>query len=198
METTPPPYARVLTDLIVKERPEIVLFAANTTGRDLAPRIAARLETGLTADCTDLDIGDYEDVLSGKLYRNVLYQIRPAFGGDIMATIVTPEQRPQMATVRPGAFEPPEKDPRREGEVISYRVEFEGEDLAVEVLKVVREQEGVDLRNAKIIVSGGRGVGGSDGFKLIRELARVLGGQVGASRAAAVDAGWIPIAIKLG
>ena len=109
----------MLTDLIVKERPEIVLFAANTTGRDLAPRIAARLETGLTADCTDLDIGDYEDALSGKLYRNVLYQIRPAFGGDIMATIVTPEQRPQMATVRPGAFEPPEKDPRREGEVIS-------------------------------------------------------------------------------
>ncbi len=193
------PYAKVLTDLIAGEKPEIVLFAANTTGRDLAPRIAARLKTGLTADCTDLDVGDYEDKASGKLYKNILYQIRPAFGGDVIATIVTPERRPQMATVRPGIFELPKKNPGRDGEIIQCRIELgKNEEQAVEILKIVKEERGeANLKDAKIIVGGGRGVGGPEGFKLIRELAKVLSGQVGASRAA-VDAGWISYSHQIG
>jgi electron transfer flavoprotein alpha subunit len=184
------PYARVVSELIRREKPEIVLFAADTNGRDLAPRIAAKLETGLTADCTDLDIGDYEDKTSGKKYERVLYQIRPAFGGDIMATIVNPERRPQMATVRQGIFEPLERDTERKGQIIHCEVELEESDPVVEVLETVRKERETNLENAKIIVSGGRGVGGPEGFKLIKELAAVLGAEVGASRAA-VDAGWI-------
>lgn len=191
------PYARVLCDLIRKEKPEIVLFVADTTGRDLAPRIAARLETGLTADCTDLDIGDYEDKITGKKYEKVLYQIRPAFGGDVMATIVNPEHRPQMATVRPGAFTALKKDPERRGEIISYKVELKDTDHVTEVLEVVRKEREINLENAEIIVSGGRGVGSMEGFKLIKKLAHVLGAQVGASRAA-VDAGWIPYSHQVG
>jgi electron transfer flavoprotein alpha subunit len=194
------PYAKVFANLIKKEKPEIILFIADTTGRDLAPRIAARLETGLTADCTDLDIGDYEDKLSGKKYENVLYQIRPAFGGDVMATIVNPEHRPQMATVRPGIFSPLERNPNRKGEIIPCKVELkDGDDVAdvAEVLEIVRKEKEINLEDAKIIVSGGRGVGGAEGFKLIRELAEVLGAQVGASRAA-VDAGWIPYSHQVG
>lgn len=191
------PYAKVLTDLIKKEKPEIVLFVADTTGRDLAPRIAARLETGLTADCIDLDIGDFEDKVNGRKYENILYQIRPAFGGDIMATIVNPEHRPQMATVRPGTFEALERDPTRRGEIIPYKVELEDSDFITEVLEVVRKEREINLDEAKIIVSGGRGVGGAEGFNLIKELAELLGAEVGASRAA-VDAGWIPYSHQVG
>jgi len=191
------PYARVIAELIKRERPEIVLFTADTTGRDLAPRIAARLETGLTADCTDLDIGDFEDKTSGKRYERVLYQIRPAFGGDVMATIVNPERRPQMATVRRGIFEPLEKDTTREGQIIRCGVELDESDLLVEVLETARKERETSLENARIIVSGGRGVGGPEGFKLIRELAEVLGAEVGASRAA-VDAGWISYSHQVG
>ncbi|MFQ6116183.1 MAG: electron transfer flavoprotein subunit alpha/FixB family protein [bacterium] len=191
------PYAKVLTELIKKEEPEIVLFAADTTGRDLAPRIAARLETGLTADCTDLDIGDYQDKTSGKRYEKVLYQIRPAFGGDIMATIVSPERHPQMATVRQGIFEPLKKNTKRKGEIIRCKVELEESDLVVEVLKIIRKEKETNLENAKIIVSGGRGIGGPESFKLIKELADVLDAEVGASRAA-VDAGWISYSHQVG
>lgn len=191
------PYAKVVSELIRREKPEIVLFAADTTGRDLAPRIAAKLETGLTADCTDLDIGDYEDKISGKRYEKVLNQIRPAFGGDIMATIVNPERRPQMATVRQGIFEPLERDAERKGQIIRCEVELEESDLVVEVLETVKKERETNLENAKVIVSGGRGVGGPEGFKLIKELAAVLGAEVGASRAA-VDAGWISYSHQVG
>jgi len=191
------PYAKVLTELIREEKPEIVLFAADTTGRDLAPRVATRLETGLTADCTDLDMGDYQDKMSGKRYERVLYQIRPAFGGDIMATIVNPERRPQMATVRRGIFEPLKRDSEREGKVIRWEVKLEENDSVVEVLEVIRKEKETSLEDAKIIVSGGRGVGGPEGFKLIKELADLLGAQVGASRAA-VDAGWISYSHQVG
>jgi electron transfer flavoprotein alpha subunit len=190
-------YTKALSDLIEKEKPEIVLYTADTTGRDLAPRVAARLETGLTADCTDLDIGEFEDTVARKTYVNVLYQIRPALGGDVMATIVNPEGRPQMATVRPGTFEALERNPNRIGEILSCKPELELEDQTTEVLEIVRKEKEVMLEDAKIIVSGGRGVGSAKGFKMIRELAENLGGEVGATRAA-VDAGWIPYNNQVG
>ena len=183
-------YVGILADLVSRERPEIILFPATSTGRDLAPRLAARLETGLTADCTGLDIGDYTDPFTRRSYRNILYQMRPAFGGDVIATIVTPDRRPQMATVRPGVFEPPIANPGREGEVVEVKVEFTQEKSVVEILEEVIGEQESHLEDARIIVAGGRGVGGLEGFRLIGELAKALGGQVGASRAA-VDAGWI-------
>ena len=191
------PYAKALANLIEKEKPEIVLYTADTTGRDLAPRVAAKLETGLTADCTDLDIGDFEDKIAGKKYVNVLYQIRPALGGDVMATIVNPERRPQMATVRPGTFEALEKNQSKTGEIIHFKTELEDDDQATEVLEIIRKEKEVILEDAKIIVGGGRGVGSAEGFKIIRELAEVLDGEVGATRAA-VDAGWIPYNNQVG
>lgn len=191
------PYANVVTQLIRQEKPEIVLFPADIDGRDLAPRVAARLETGLTADCTDLDIGDFTDNKSGTTYENILYQIRPAFGGDIIATIVNPEWRPQMATVRPGTFLPLEEDTTRQGDVIFCEVDVPDSDIAAEIMEVIREEKESHLENAKIIVSGGRGIGSAEGFKLIGELASLLGGEVGASRGA-VDAGWITYAHQVG
>lgn len=191
------PYAKVLVQLIRKEMPQIVLFPADTTGRDLAPRIAARLETGLTADCVDLDIGDFEDKLSGRTYEKVLHQTRPAFGGDIMATIVNPEHLPQMSTVRPGIFELPERDVGRKGEIVHIEVELEDSDFLTEIIRVLNREEGAALEDAKIIVGGGRGVGGPRGFKLIKELADFLGAEIGATRAA-VDAGWISYSHQIG
>ncbi len=184
------PYTKAIVKIVQNEKPDILILAATTTGRDLGPRIAARLRTGITADCTDLDIGDYVDPLTGEKFRNVLYQIRPAFGGEIMATIVTPRHRPQMATVRPGLFSIPPKDESRSGDVREWTIEFtDFETQSIEVLESKREQRKVDLKSAKIIVSGGRGAG-PKGFELIKELAKILGGEVGASRAA-VEAGWI-------
>lgn len=191
------PYAKVMTDLIKKKKPEIVLFTASTTGRDLAPRIAARIETGLTADCTDLDIGTYEDRVGKKIHENILYQIRPAFGGDVLATIVTPKHRPQMATVRPGTFEPSVRDLKRRGKIVVCRVELQREENTTEILETIRKKTETTLKDAKIIVSGGGGVGGPHGFDLLRELADVLGAQVGATRAA-VDAGWISYRHQIG
>jgi len=164
------PYARVVSDLIETVEPEVVLFGASPTGRDLAPRVASRLRTGLTADCTNLVIADHTEPVRGTEYKNLLHQIRPAFGGNIIATIVTPEHRPQMATVREGVMRMPEPDPTRTGDVVAVEVCLDAE--------------------AEVVVSGGAGVGSAEGFELIRELARVLGGEVGASRAA-VDAGYI-------
>lgn len=191
------PYARLLGDLIRVEKPGIVLFSADANGRDLAPRIAARLETGLTADCVDLDIGDFEDKEYGNKYRNILLQVVPAFGGNVMATIVNPERRPQMATVRPGTFEMPDKDLNRRGEVVPFDVELEEGDNAVEVLEVIKKEDTVNFDGARIVVAGGRGVGGIRGFNLLRELADVLGAEVGASRAA-VEAGWISLDYMVG
>lgn len=191
------PYAHVLTELIKREKPEILLFPADTTGRDLAPRIAARLEIGLTADCTDLEIGDWRDKKNGKEYEKILYQIRPAFGGDVIATIVNPERRPQMATVRQGMFEPLEKDTSRTGKIIPQEIKFGEDCFFVDILDTIRKDDEMSLENARIIVSGGRGVGGPMGFKLIKELADLLGAEVGASRAA-VDAGWISYGHQVG
>lgn len=183
-------YTKAITEVVKSEKPDILILAATTTGRELGPRIAARLRTGITADCTDLDIGDYVDPSSGEKFRNVLYQIRPAFGGEVMATIVTPRHRPQMATVRPGLFPIPSRNESRSGNIKKWSINFtDFEVQSIEILKSKREERKVDLKSAKIIVSGGRGAG-PKGFELIKELAKVLGGEVGASRAA-VEAGWI-------
>ncbi|OFV82789.1 MAG: electron transfer flavoprotein subunit alpha, partial [Acidobacteria bacterium RBG_16_64_8] len=182
------PYARVPSRLIEQHRPEIVLYGATTTGRDLAPRVASTLRTGLTADCTDLRIGPHQT--KERNYERLLYQIRPAFGGNIIATIISPDHRPQMATVREGVFRLPAPDPGRDGQVFLVPVDLPPEDYCVQVVRRSLEEKGVDLKGASIIVAGGAGVGSREGFALIRELADTLGGVVGASRAA-VDAGWI-------
>ena len=182
------PFARVMVGLVREHRPQVVLYGATTTGRDLAPRVASELRTGLTADCTDLQIGDHES--KGVAYKDLLYQIRPAFGGNIIATIVSPEHRPQMATVREGVMKLGEPDAGRKGTVIPVETQFGDADFAVKVLRRVQEEKSVDLKGARVVVSGGAGLGSEAGFALVHDLARVLGGVVGASRAA-VDAGWI-------
>ena len=204
-------YAKVITDAINEYKPEIVLFGATHIGRDLAPRIAARLDTGLTADCTRLDIntGKYIDYLETYTTANTagldpesddkgLKQTRPAFGGNLMATIVTPRTRPQMATVRPGVMEKLEKDASKKGRLVKVDTQLKAEDINVEVLNVVKEaKELVSLTDAQIICSGGRGLGNAEGFELIKEFANKVGGVVGASRAA-VDAGWIDASHQVG
>lgn len=175
-------YTKVITDLINERKPEIVIIGATNIGRDLAPRIAARLNTGLTADCTKLDIDEEQ---------KILLQTRPAFGGNIMATIVTPKHRPQMATVRPGVMKKMEKNESRNGIVEKVDVDLHDEDIRVKVEEIVKSaKQIVNLVEAQYIVSGGRGLGGPEGFKLMKELADALGGVVGSSRAA-VDSGWI-------
>jgi electron transfer flavoprotein alpha subunit len=185
---TPVPYTRAVVSLIERYRPQIVLYGATTTGRDLAPRIASRLRTGLTADCTDLQIGDY--TIKGTTYEHILYQIRPAFGGNIIATIVSPQHRPQMATVRRGVMHMQEPDPQYTGEVVREEVAFDEADFQSRVLERVVEEKKVNLPGAQVIVAGGYGMGSAENFALVRELAEALGGEVGASRAA-VDAGFI-------
>jgi electron transfer flavoprotein alpha subunit len=171
-------------------RPDVVLFGASPTGRDLAPRVASRLRTGLTADCTNLRIGDHTDPVSKTEYTDLLYQIRPAFGGNIIATIVTPDHRPQMATVREGVMRLAEPDPSRTGDVVPLDVQLDAEADAVTILERVKAERTVNLKGAKVVVAGGAGVGSPEGFHLLRELADVLGGEIGASRAA-VDGGFI-------
>jgi len=176
-------YTKVLTELIGKHNPSIVLYGATHIGRDLAPRVAQRIDTGLTADCTELTI-DPETKL--------LQQTRPAFGGNIMATILCPSHRPQMATVRPGVMQALEPEPSRKGELVRETIDVSQCNLMTKILEVVKEaHHKVKLEDAVIIVSGGRGVGGKDGFKLIRELAVVMGGEVGGSRVA-VEKDWVP------
>ena len=182
------PYSAVLVNLIRQRRPEIVLLGASARGRDLAGAVATEIFTGLTADCTGLDI----DAESG-----LLRQTRPAFGGNIMATIICPNHRPQMATVRHRVFEMPAPDEARQGEIVRAGAVMGEEQIASKVVDFIKEEGQVNLADARIIVSGGRGVGGPDGFGPIRELAEVLGGAVGASRSA-VDAGWIPYAHQVG
>jgi len=182
-------YARVFEELITRYQPEIVLFGATARGRDLAPRVASRLKVGLTADCTDLQIGDYKHT-DGKLYQNLLYQIRPAFGGNIIATIVNPKTRPQMATVREGVMPPPPYQDGRKGELIVENPWLDGLKNITRIIKREKTEKKVNLKGARIIVSGGYGVGSRENFRLIWELAGTLGAEVGASRAA-VDAGFI-------
>ncbi len=186
------PHAKLVIDILEKEKPQIVLFGATSVGRDIAPRVASALKCGLTADCTSLEIGDHTDSKTNIEYKNLLYQIRPAFGGNIIATIINPERHPQMATVREGVmkkeiFSQSYLGEIRHLDVDSYLCET---DFVVQVIERHIEKSKVNLKNAPIIVAGGYGVGGKDNFKLLYELADVLGGEVGGSRAA-VDAGYL-------
>ena len=204
-------YAKVVTDAISKYKPEIVFFGATHVGRDLAPRVAARLNTGLTADCTRLDIlmKDYVDYLKSDTMANTngldvtcedwnLKQTRPAFGGNLMATIVTSNTRPQMATVRPGVMKKLERNENRKGDLINIVPVLDKDDIRVEIIDVVREAKKlVSLTDADIICSGGRGLGDAAGFELMKKFAEKVGGVVGASRAA-VDSGWIDQSHQVG
>jgi electron transfer flavoprotein alpha subunit len=185
---TPIPYSKLMIRVIKDYKPQIVLYGATTGGRDLAPRVASNLRVGLTADCTDLKIGDHTQ--KDREYRNILYQIRPAFGGNIIATIVCPEHKPQMATVREGVMRMNAPDNTRKAEILRLPASLGEGDFPTEILERVLEEKTVNLKGANIIVSGGMGVGTRENFALIRSLAEVLGGEVGASRAA-VDAGLI-------
>ena len=184
------PYARVAITEARRRRPEVFLIGGTPNGRDLAPRVASALRCGLTADCTDLQIGDYHVRRDNKTYRNLLYQIRPAFGGNLIATIVNPTTRPQMATVREGVMRMPVPDAKRTGVVELVTPEFEPADYALEVLSRQVRPTTVRLKDAPVVVSGGAGIADPEEFALLRELANLLGGEVGASRAA-VDAGMI-------
>jgi electron transfer flavoprotein alpha subunit len=182
------PYAKAAVECIKQYGPQIILFGATTTGRDLAPRIASEVRTGLTADCTDLQIGDYSS--KGKDYTDILYQIRPAFGGNIVATIVSPDHRPQMATVREGVMKLNDPDKSLSGEVVDVKVTIPKELVVSEVIKRFQQEKDVNLKAAQIIVAGGIGADSKQSFDLIKKLATELGGEVGASRAA-VDSGVI-------
>ena len=183
------PYASGAVNLIRKYKPEVVLFGATTQGRDFAGTVATTLECGLTADCTGLDI-DPE--------KKILRQTRPAFGGNIMATILDyPNYRPQMSTVRPKVFPLPARDESRKGDVIKEPLPITEEQIRTKVLEFIRGAEAVNLVDAEIIVSGGRGLGSAENFKIVRALAEVLGAAVGASRAT-VDAGWISYEHQVG
>lgn len=176
-------YTQALVDLVRSEKPEVILLGATSLGRDLAPRVAARLKTGLTADCTGLEVEPEE--------RNLL-QTRPALGGNIMATIISPHHRPQIATVRPKVMKRAKSDGKSQVRMIKIKPDLASEDEMVRILELIREEKDVvDLQEAEIIVSGGRGLGKPENFSLIRRLAHLFGGAVGASRAV-VDAGWIP------
>jgi len=185
---TPLPYTKVLVELIKEKEPQIILYGATTTGRDVGPRVASALKVGLTADCTELEIGDYES--KGETYENILYQIRPAFGGNIVATIVAPEKKPQMATVREGVMKLNDPDPNRKGEVVDVASVVEDSDCLSEIIERVKKEKSVNLTASQIIVSGGMGVGTKEGFDQIADFAKTIGADVAASRAA-VDAGFI-------
>ena len=185
------PHFAVLSKLIQAQQPQIVLFGASSVGRDLAPRIASFLRCGLTADCTALEIGSHEDAKTGKTYDDILYQIRPAFGGNIIATIVCPETRPQMATVREGVMKKEVYDLAYKGTVIPVRLDasLDSADKAVEILSREIEEQKIDIKGAQIIVAGGYGMGSRENFQLLHRFAHLIGASVGATRAA-VDAGF--------
>ena len=175
-------YAQSVYQIITAMRPNIVLFGATTIGRDLAPRLSARLSTGLTADCTKLEISEDKQLM----------MTRPAFGGNLMATIMCTEHRPQMSTVRPGVMPKRDPEPGRTGSIVRFETKFDHSKIRVRLIEEVREEKNkVDITEAKILVSGGRGVGCKEGFAKLQELADVLGAEVSASRAM-VDAGIMP------
>ena len=204
-------YAKVITDAINEFKPEIVLYGATHIGRDLAPRIAARCNTGLTADCTRLDVRVSSYIEYAKKNTTLdtstldpndpstgIKQTRPAFGGNLMATIICPKTRPQMSTVRPGVMQKREPVEGAKGELVEYKPAIAASDIRTEIVEIVKStKELVSLTDAEIICSGGRGLGNEDGFKLIKEFADKVGGVVGASRAA-VDAGWIDHSHQVG
>lgn len=183
------PYAYAMAKLVAEEKPEILLMGATNIGRSFASRVAAKIETGLTADCTGLEV---------DVQTRDLYQTRPAFGGNIMATILTSKHRPQMATVRHKVMKKADRDTSRQGQIIKVAIDDSKLTSRTKFLEYIADTtQKVNLAEADIIVSGGRGLGGPDGFKLIEELAKALGGAVGSSRAA-VDAGWIPYSHQVG
>lgn len=185
------PHASVIINLFKEIKPQVCLMGATCIGRDLGPRVSSCLHSGLTADCTALEIGDHTDPKTGKEYQNLLYQIRPAFGGNIVATIVNPECRPQMATVREGVMRKEEFDPNYKGTVVNLEADkyVSPEDFAVEIIDRHIEKSKVNIKGAPLIVAGGYGMGSKENFQLLYDLANTLGGEVGASRAA-VDAGF--------
>ena len=183
-------YAKVMYDLIHKHQPQIVLYGATISGRDLAPRIASATKAGLTADCTDLQIGDHKTIKDKKVHKNLLFQIRPAFGGNIIATIINHNRWPQMATVREGVMPTPEADTTRRGEIVEEKVQLSQQELPLEILDEHKRPKKVDLKASRVIVAGGAGVGSKDNFKLIWDLANCLGAAPAATRAA-VDLGFI-------
>jgi len=185
---TPIPYSKLMNQVVEEYKPQIVLYGATTEGRDLAPRVASHLKVGLTADCTDLQIGDHTQ--KETEYKDILYQIRPAFGGNIIATIVSPEKKPQMATVREGVMRMAQPDKSRKAETVKIKTSLGADDFLTEIIERVMEEKTVNLKGAQIIVAGGMGVGSKDNFALIRDLAQTLGAEIGASRAA-VDQGFI-------
>lgn len=189
---TSAPHTDILVNLFKEEQPQIALMGATVIGRDLGPRVSSSLTSGLTADCTELEIGDFDDRKAGKHYDGLLYQIRPAFGGNIVATIVNPEHRPQMATVRPGVMQKALYEGKAKGEVVYPEVAkyVPAEDYVVKVLDRHVKEAKHNLKGAPIVVAGGYGVGSKENFDLLFELANLLHGEVGASRAA-VDAGWV-------
>ena len=183
-------YTKVICELITQHKPQICLFGATPIGRDLAPTVASTMRCGLTADCTDLQIGDHHDPVSKTEHKNLLLQIRPAFGGNIIATIVNPARWPQMATVREGVMRMSTAAAGRKGQIVKAAANLNGLTLPLEVGETHRRPKKVNLKAARIIVAGGAGVGSKDNFRLLWDLANVLGGAVGGSRAA-IDLGYI-------
>jgi electron transfer flavoprotein alpha subunit len=185
------PHTSIVVKLFEEQKPQIALMGATSIGRDLGPRVSSALHSGLTADCTSLEIGSHADKKANKNYEGLLYQIRPAFGGNIIATIINPDHRPQMATVREGVMRKSILDPGYNGKVVQLEVkDYVGDhDFVVEIIERHIEKSKLNIKGSPIIVSGGYGVGSKENFKLLYELAEVLGGEVGASRAA-IDAGY--------
>lgn len=186
------PHSSLLINLFKEKQPRIAFMGATSIGRDLGPRVSSALHSGLTADCTALEIGDHTDARTGTEYKDLLLQIRPAFGGNIVATIVNPENRPQMATVREGVMKKEIRDAAYKGAVIDLKPDdyTRPEDYVVEVIDRHVEKAKHNLKGSPIVVAGGYGMGSKEGFELLQQLADVLGAEVGASRAA-VDAGWV-------
>ena len=188
---TTAPHSAILVKLFQEEQPQIALMGATVIGRDLGPRVSSALGSGLTADCTNLEIGEYEDKKTGQVYENLLYQIRPAFGGNIIATIVNPDHRPQMATVRQGVMKN-EPAGKGKGEIKNHKVSdyVSAADVAVSVIDRHMQKPSHHLDTASIVVAGGYGMGSREGFDMLYKLADALHAEVGASRAA-VDAGFV-------
>lgn len=180
------PHFSIVTKLFEEKKPEIALFGASSVGRDLAPRVASYIRTGLTADCTTLEIGNHTENKTGKEYKNLLYQIRPAFGGNIIATIINPDNRPQMATVREGVMKKEIFNSSYKGELVNLKVAdyVKNEDFCLKIIERHIEAQKINIKGAQIIVCGGYGMGSKENFKLLHELANVIQGEVGCTRAA--------------
>ena len=194
------PYAHALSSVINEYKPDIMLVGATAIGRDLGPTVSARVKTGLTADCTVLEIGDFpiNPIPNQEQKHNQLLMTRPAFGGNTIATIACPDNRPQMATVRPGVMQKIDRIDGAKAEVIEFNPGFTPDNKYVEILEIVKSvKDTVDIMDAKILVSGGRGVGSAENFQMIKDLAEVLGGMVSCSRAV-VENGWLPVDYQVG